>query len=52
MATLMYSKATEKDIDFIRETYQENIASLHGNHRTNDDWKSITAKVLANIFYL
>lgn len=37
MVELMYSTATENDIDFIRETYQENIASLHGNHRTNDE---------------
>ncbi len=41
MTELMYSTATENDIDFIRETYQENIASLHGNHRTNDDWKKL-----------
>lgn len=41
MVELMYSTATENDIDFIRETYQENIASLHGNHRTNDDWKKL-----------
>lgn len=41
MTELMYSTATGNDIDFIRETYQENIASLHGNHRTNDDWKKL-----------
>lgn len=41
MVELMYSTATENDIDFIRETYQENITSLHGNHRTNDDWKKL-----------
>lgn len=41
MTKLMYSTATGNDIDFIRETYQENIASLHGNHRTNDDWKKL-----------
>ncbi len=41
MVELTYSTAAENDIDFIRETYQENIASLHGNHRTNDDWREL-----------
>lgn len=41
MADLTYSIATQEDIDFIRQTYQENIESLHGNHRTNEDWKKL-----------
>lgn len=48
MVELMYSTATENDIDFIRETYQENITSLHGNHRTNDDWKNCSLINLPN----
>ena len=41
MEKLKVSVATDKDIPFINETYQENIESLHGAHRTDDDWKKL-----------
>lgn len=33
--------ATEKDIPFINETYNDNINSLHGTHRDNVVWKKL-----------
>lgn len=41
MVELTYSVATEKDIGFISETYHENIASLHGTHRSYAVWKEL-----------
>lgn len=50
MFELMYSTATENDIDFIRETYQENITSLHGAHRTNEDWKELLSDKISQCY--
>jgi len=36
-----YSVATENDLAFISETYNENIASLHGVHRSYDVWRQL-----------
>ncbi len=38
---MKYFIATERDIAFISKTYNENIASLHGNHRDPDVWKKL-----------
>ena len=39
MNELRYFPATEADMPFIAETYEQNIAALHGNHRTLEVWK-------------
>lgn len=44
MDNLMFSVATETDIAFINETYHENIDSLHGAYRTEEDWKKLLKK--------
>ena len=36
-----YAIATEEHLNFISETYQENIASLHGVHRDICAWKEL-----------
>ena len=36
-----YYPATEADLPFIAETYEQNIAALHGNHRTLEVWKGL-----------
>ena len=41
MNNLVYSVATEKDIAFINETYNENIDKLHGVQRNADVWKEL-----------
>lgn len=41
MDKLIYSVATEKDIAFINETYNENINILHGVHRNYNAWKEL-----------
>ena len=41
MDKLVYSVATESDIAFISETYDENIAKLHGIHRDVRTWKEL-----------
>ncbi len=41
MDKLMYSLATENDIAFISETYNENIDKLHGVQRSVDVWKKL-----------
>lgn len=41
MTEIGYSVATEKDLAFISETYNENIGSLHGIHRSYDIWKQL-----------
>lgn len=38
-----YRSATEQDLDFISRIYEENIESLHGNHRDLAAWKRIMA---------
>ena len=40
MELLVYSVATEADIPFIQNTYNENINSLHGAVRCEADWKA------------
>jgi ribosomal protein S18 acetylase RimI-like enzyme len=42
--------ATENDIEFIKETYNENIASLHGNNRTNEDWRKLISDTAAEYY--
>ena len=41
MDNLMYSVASEDDIVFINETYNENIDRLHGVQRNVDVWKEL-----------
>lgn len=41
MKKLSYSIATEKDIPFIKETYDKNIEALHGIYRDHDTWKDL-----------
>ena len=41
---MKYSIATEDDLKFIQETYDENIASLHGVHRDVSAWKELLAE--------
>ena len=41
MDKLMYSVATENDIVFINETYNENITRLHGVQRNVAVWKEL-----------
>lgn len=41
MEKLRYSVATENDIGFISEVYHENMAALHGAHRSQDAWKEL-----------
>lgn len=40
MDQLAYFVATEADIPFIRDTYNENIDSLHGAVRSESDWQA------------
>ena len=44
MENLAYIPATEKDIAFIKEVYEENIDSLHGAHRDMDTWKKLLSE--------
>lgn len=41
---MKYAIATEEDLIFISETYQENIASLHGMQRDISAWKELLAE--------
>lgn len=41
MDKLIYSVATEKDIAFINETYNENINTLHGVCKNHNAWKEL-----------
>lgn len=41
MDKLIYSVATEKEIAFINETYNENINKLHGVYRNHNTWKEL-----------
>ncbi len=43
MLELNYTPATESNIPFISKTYDENIASLHGVHRSDDVWQALLA---------
>lgn len=38
-----YAPAAQADLPFIRDTYEENIASLHGVHRSDDVWQTLLA---------
>ncbi len=38
---MRYSIATEDNLVFISETYNENVASLHGVYRDIDTWKQL-----------
>lgn len=38
---MKYSIATEDDLKFIQETYDENLTSLHGVYRDIDTWKKL-----------
>lgn len=44
MDKLMYTVATQKDIPFINETYNENIESLHGVQRDVNTWKELLSR--------
>ena len=41
MNTLHYYPAAPSDLLFIQETYEQNIAALHGNHRSLAVWESL-----------
>lgn len=41
MKQMSYYAATENDIAFIAQTYEENIKSLHGNYRNYDEWQGL-----------
>jgi len=41
MINITYVRASEMDLPFIIETYEENIDALHGVHRTYDEWKNL-----------
>ena len=41
MSGFCYRTASEQDISFIGEVYQENIAALHGSARTQEVWKQL-----------
>ena len=41
MVKIQYYIARESDLDFIIETYNENILSLHGQHRSYAVWEKI-----------
>ena len=41
---MMYFAATEQDLAFIKETYEENIDSLHGNERSMAVWKKLLSQ--------
>lgn len=38
---MKYTVATEKDIPFIMEVYNRNIAAIHGGNRSVDVWKKL-----------
>ncbi len=38
---MKYAIATEDDLKFIQETYDENLTSLHGVYRDIDTWKKL-----------
>ena len=44
MKSKRFIAATEADLPFIAEVYNENINALHGSHRSLDDWKRLLAK--------
>ncbi len=44
MSELRYFPATEEDLPFISETYNENIEALHGNYRTLEVWNELLKK--------
>ena len=41
MNTLHYYPAAPTDLLFMQETYEQNIAALHGNHRSLAVWESL-----------
>ena len=43
MQNLKYTIASQDNLTFINETYNENIESLHGAHRSLDIWKQLLA---------
>lgn len=48
---MKYSIATEDDLKFIQETYDENLTSLHGVYRDIDTWKKLLMDE-KNIYYV
>ena len=51
MQNLQYTIATQDNLTFINETYNENIESLHGVHRSLDIWKQLLAEK-DSIYYI
>ena len=51
MDKFSYFVATEKDISFISEIYNENIQSLHGNYRSYENWKELLSDE-KSIYYI
>lgn len=41
MENLTYRAATERDLPFIMETYNENIQALHGAFKSWEEWKRL-----------
>ena len=46
-----YRLADENDIAFISQVYNENIAALHGAHRSEDTWRQLLAEK-RHIYYI
>lgn len=44
MNELCFFLAAEEDLPFIAETYQKNIAALHGTDRTLEQWEELLQK--------
>ena len=44
MKNLHYRPATEKDLPFLAQVYQQNIVALHGAIRSLEDWKSLLSR--------
>ena len=38
---MKYSDASEKDLPFIMEVYNQNIEALHGNYRNSEVWSKL-----------
>ena len=42
---LKYSVASEKDLPFIMEVYNQNIEALHGNDRNSEVWRKLLSDI-------
>lgn len=42
---MKYSVASEKDLPFIMEVYNQNIEALHGNYRNSEVWRKLLSDI-------